>query len=361
MDEFELNIYDSSDDEEDSSYEYKTDKEESLPWIEKYRPDNLNELVSHKEIIKSLRLFIKNKSMPHMLFYGPPGTGKTSTILACAKELYGHNFSFMVMELNASDDRGIEVVRNKIKQFVTSDNSFCRMNDGNNDTDTFKLVILDETDAMTDDAQSILRQVVEKCTKNARFCLICNYIKKINPSLQSRCISFRFTPLDKKSMNKRIKYIIKKENINIDKNGIETIINRSNGDMRRVLNTLQSISMIYDKIDSNCIDECFGYPKQEDMCKIMTTLLKDNIKTGYDIISNICKINGTSLTDIIVEINKIIMDAIIDEKYYISELEEIDIFKLGQILDTIRLLEVNQANNANESIQISSLISIFKL
>jgi len=358
MNEFKINIYDTSDDEEE---EKNNDLDNNLPWIEKYRPSNLNELISHHAIINSLKIFIKNKSMPHMLFYGPPGTGKTSTILACAKELYGSNFSFMVMELNASDDRGIEVVRHKIKQFVSSDNSFCNMNFNDNDNKLFKLVILDETDAMTDDAQAILRQVVEKYTTNARFCLICNYIKKINPSLQSRCISFRFTPLNTKHMRLKLKQIIKKEKIKITKEGISTVLDISNGDMRKALNTLQSLNMIYDDITSNHINECFGYPKKQDIKYILKTLINDDIKTCYYNINNICKINDISLADILIEINNAILSAIVNNKYIVSSLKSKNIIELALILDRIRLLELNQSINTSESIQISSLISLFKL
>jgi len=358
MNEFKINIYDTSDEEEEKE---SLCNEDALPWIEKYRPKNLNELISHKDIINSLKIFIEHQSMPHMLFYGPPGTGKTSTILACAKELYGPNFSFMVMELNASDDRGIEIVRHKIKQFVSSDNSFCKMNYNVQKDNIFKLVILDETDAMTDDAQAILRQVVERYTKNARFCLICNYIKKINPSLQSRCISFRFTPHDRINMKKRLKYIIKQEDVNINKQGISTIIDISNGDMRKAVNILQSLNMIYTNITSNKIKECFGYPKKGDIVSIVKSLVNKDIKTCYDDIHQICKNNAISLLDVITEINNVILVAIIDEKYIIPELKQLDINKLARILDNIRLLELNQANNTHDSIQISSLIAIFKL
>jgi len=207
------------------------DKKSTLPFIEKYRPASLDEMISHTEIISTFKLFIKDGNMPHVLLYGPPGTGKTSAILACATEMYGTNKNFMVMELNAaSDDRGIDVVRTKIKQFVSSDNAFYRMSIGDKAQDAFKLVILDEIDAMTDDAQAILRQVIEKYTSNARFCLICNYIKKINKALQSRCIVFRFSPLNKDQMRQRLNYVIEKENINITEDGIKAILTKSDRD-----------------------------------------------------------------------------------------------------------------------------------
>jgi replication factor C subunit 3/5 len=152
----------------------------NLPWVEKYRPSALQELISHEDIIKTIRKFISEDKLPHLLFYGPPGTGKTSTILACAKEIYStKECNSMVLELNASDDRGINVVRGQILNFASTRTIF---NSG------YKLVILDEADSMTNDAQNALRRIIEKFTENVRFCLICNYLSKIIPALQSRYV-----------------------------------------------------------------------------------------------------------------------------------------------------------------------------
>ena len=149
----------------------------TLPWVEKYRPKDLNELIAHEEIISVLNKLIESNKLPHLLFHGPPGTGKTSTIKACAKKMFGEHISSMVLELNASDDRGIDVVREQIKEFAGTKKLF---------STGVKLVILDEADAMTQDAQAALRRVIEKYTSNTRFCLICNYVNKIMPALQSR-------------------------------------------------------------------------------------------------------------------------------------------------------------------------------
>ena len=152
----------------------KAPRKANLPWVEKYRPNALQELISHEDIIKTIRKFISQDKLPHLLFYGPPGTGKTSTILACAKEIYSpKQFNSMVLELNASDDRGINVVRNQILSFASTRTIF---NSG------YKLIILDEADAMTNDAQNALRRIIEKYTENVRFCMICNYLSKIIPA-----------------------------------------------------------------------------------------------------------------------------------------------------------------------------------
>lgn len=353
----EFDLFENSDTDEEVC---ENKKDVLLPWIEKYRPGSLDGIISHEHIINSLKLFKKNKNMQHLLFYGPPGTGKTSTILAYARELYGKNFNFMVMELNASDDRGIEVVRNKIKQFVSSDNIFCRFTSDKKE-DIFKLVILDEVDAMTNEAQAILRHVVESFTKQARFCLICNYLRKITPALQSRCVPFRFSPIKKSLMIGRLRYIVKSQKIKILDSGLNTTITRSSGDMRKAINILQSSSMIYSVIDSNKINNCFGYPQDKDIKKIIKSLLTDDINKCYGIIYEICKTNGLLLGDIITEIYNIIMRVIIFEKYIIKELKKISINSYALILSKLRIIEINNITSINYGLQISALVSIFKL
>ena len=187
----------------------------TIPWIEKYRPNNINDIVYHDDIRNTLKKLISNKKFPHTIFFGPPGTGKTSTILACAKEIYGEGYKTMVLELNGSDDRGIKVIREQIKGFSEYNQLFCR---------GVKLVILDEADSMTYDAQFALRRVIENYTHNTRFCLICNYISKLIPALQSRCITFRFSNINSDCSLIKLREIINEENIKYDKIGLKTII-----------------------------------------------------------------------------------------------------------------------------------------
>ena len=221
----------------------------NLPWVEKYRPAALQELISHEDIIKTIRRFISEEKLPHLLFYGPPGTGKTSTILACAKELYSaKEFNSMVLELNASDDRGINVVRGQILNFASTRTIF---NSG------FKLVILDEADAMTQDAQNALRRIIEKFTDNVRFCLICNYLSKIIPALQSRCTRFRFGPLDPEQIMPRLVHVCEEESVEVTDDGKEALMRLSQGDMRKVLNILQSCAMAFDnKVNEDNVYTC---------------------------------------------------------------------------------------------------------
>ncbi|KAJ1538787.1 Replication factor C (RF-C) subunit, partial [Nowakowskiella sp. JEL0078] len=202
----------------------------NLPWVEKYRPSTLDDLISHTDIISTITKFIDENKLPHLLFYGPPGTGKTSTVLACARRLYGNRLNSFVLEMNASDDRGIDAVREQIKNFASTKTVF---------SSGFKLIILDEADAMTQVAQAALRRIIEKYTRNVRFCIICNYVSKIIPAIQSRCTRFRFGPLKEEQIRPRLQYVIESEGVNITKEGVNALLKLSMGDMRKSLNILQ--------------------------------------------------------------------------------------------------------------------------
>lgn len=320
----------------------------TLPWIEKYRPQTFDEIISHTHIVQTLKNFITNKCLPHLLFYGPPGTGKTSIINVCAKELYQDEFNLMVLEINASEERGIEVVRTRISQFVTTKNVFCSK------PDMFKLVILDEADAMTSDAQAMLRRVIEKYTKNTRFCLICNYIKKINIALQSRCTKFRFAPLNEKYIEVKTREIIQTEKINVTNGGLNTIIKRSGGDMRRILNILQSTSMAYDEIDEDSVNNCIGYPSSVDINKIFDSFMNDSFYNSSKLIEQFRYNKGYSLIDIINELYNKLTERILMNDGQNKESE----LKIIQLMADV---EFHIASCTSETLQLAAVIGIFKL
>jgi replication factor C subunit 3/5 len=339
-----------------------------LPWSEKYRPGTINNIIYHDKITKAIINFMELKNLPHLLFYGPPGTGKTSCIVAIAKHYYGEDYHNMVLILNASEERGIETVRNRIKQFVTTHGLA-----ENPNTPPFKLIILDEIDAMTDDAQAILRKVVEKYVNNVRFCFICNYLKKINPAIQSRCIIFRFSPIPNTHMEKFINNICKNENIKINNNAIKLIIKRTNGDMRKLLNILQSIYMYINGINENnndniidgtsiindnIVSKILSCPT-DDNIKILLKIIQENtLKYSYDEIIKIFNNNSISLVELITCIYEYLMDKIINNN---NEIIKYDLEKCIKIMKNLSVINENLSYCNNDNIQIISFLSVFYL
>ncbi|CAG9812416.1 unnamed protein product [Phaedon cochleariae] len=318
----------------------KVQQRSNLPWVEKYRPSTLDDLVSHEDIIKTVSKFIKEDQVPHLLFYGPPGTGKTSTILACAKQLYTPSqFSSMVLELNASDDRGIGIVRGQILTFASTRTIF---------KSGFKLIILDEADAMTMDAQNALRRIIEKYTENIRFCIICNYLSKIIPALQSRCTRFRFGPLSPDQILPRLNYVVDEEKVTVTEDGKKALLTLANGDMRKVLNVLQSTWLAYKNVTEDNVYTCVGHPLRADIENIVKWLLTEDFKTTYQNIKELKLLKGLALHDIITEVHK-----------YVHRIE-FPYNLLIDLLDKLAEIEHRLCSGANEYIQLTATIAAFQ-
>ncbi|PWN40907.1 putative RFC2-DNA replication factor C, 41 kd subunit [Ceraceosorus guamensis] len=213
------------------------------PWVEKYRPKTIEDVTAQEHTVAVLRKTLMSSNLPHMLFYGPPGTGKTSTILALARQLFGPELMrSRVLELNASDERGITVVREKIKNFAKT-----AVSNANVDfpCPPYKIIILDEADSMTQDAQSALRRIMEQYSRITRFCLVCNYVTRIIEPLASRCSKFRFRMLDTSSTRERLEEIAKAERVSFEDGVLDTLIDTSDGDLRRAITYLQSASRLH--------------------------------------------------------------------------------------------------------------------
>ncbi|CAL8575460.1 Subunit of heteropentameric Replication factor C (RF-C) [Xanthoria parietina] len=216
------------------------------PWVEKYRPKTLNDVTAQDHTITVLQRTLQTSNLPHMLFYGPPGTGKTSTILALAKELYGPEmFKSRVLELNASDERGISIVREKVKDFARMQLSNPPLHyRDKHPCPPYKIVILDEADSMTQDAQSALRRTMETYSKITRFCLICNYVTRIIDPLASRCSKFRFKSLDQMNAKRRLEEIAELEAVKLETGVVNALIKCSEGDLRKAITFLQSAARL---------------------------------------------------------------------------------------------------------------------
>ncbi|KAI9018299.1 replication factor C 4, 37kDa [Hyaloraphidium curvatum] len=253
--------------------------ERSIPWVEKYRPKKIDQVSSQEETVAVLKRTIESENLPHLLFYGPPGTGKTSTILALAHDLYGpEQIRSRVLELNASDERGIEIVREKVKNFARV--SVTQRSQGGHPCPPYKIVILDEADSMTSDAQSALRRTMETYSKITRFCLICNYVSRIIEPLASRCAKFRFRPLDDASMIARLKHVISSENVNIEEQAIEVLIKVADGDLRKAITFLQSAHRLHgsDMITADSLFEIAGVVP----APVLETLLLSMWSNSFD-------------------------------------------------------------------------------
>ncbi|KAL9101105.1 MAG: hypothetical protein Q9163_003599 [Psora crenata] len=293
--------------------------EDSLPWVEKYRPNTLDDVSGHQDILATIDKFVESNRLPHLLLYGPPGTGKTSTVLALARRIYGiKNMRQMVLELNASDDRGIDVVREQIKTFASTKQIFTSAPKAAHTPSlgSFKLIVLDEADAMTAVAQMALRRIMEKYTANTRFCIIANYTHKLSPALLSRCTRFRFSPLKEPDIRQLVDLVIEREGVKIQTDAINSLVRLSKGDMRRALNVLQAChasstplrirgqappkTPSRELITNDTIYDCIAAPHPSDIQLIRDTLIENPDVTSCLNTINMLKANrGLALADIL--------------------------------------------------------------
>ena len=347
--------------------------------MEKYRPNTLSDVSGHQDILATITRFIEANKLPHLLLYGPPGTGKTSTILALARQIYGtRNMRQMVLELNASDDRGIDVVREQIKTFASTKQIFSSAtqtvasttptsNGIKSGLTGFKLIILDEADAMTSAAQMALRRIMEKYTANTRFCIIANYTHKLSPALLSRCTRFRFSPLKNADVLRTVTRVVENEHVNISPDAVESLVTLSKGDMRRALNVLQAChagsrplpikgqppikdsDIVYELITNDTIYNCIAAPHPEDIRTIMSTLLSTpDITSCLTTINALKSSRGLALADILTNLA--------------DQLNELDVSAATRItwLEGLAEIEYRLSGGGSESVQTGGMIGVVR-
>lgn len=269
----------------------------STIWTEKYRPQEFDEIRGQQHIISKIQAFVKERNMPHVLFAGPAGVGKTTLSLVVAKKFFGENWHENFLELNASDERGIDVVRNKVKDFARTK----ALGDV-----PFKIIYLDECDALTKEAQQALRRTMENYTATCRFILSCNYSSKIIDPIQSRCAVFKFRLLEEEDSKELIKHIIQKEQLTLDDEAIQTLLEAAGGDARRIQNILQSAATLDKTITKETIFSIASLAKPKELENVFACAIEGDFLAARKHLLNIMLTYGLSGVDVIIQLQKTI-------------------------------------------------------
>ena len=304
-------------------------------WVEKYRPKTLDEIVDQEEVVARLKGYVEQKNIPHLLFAGPPGTGKTASAIALARDLFGEDWRDNFIEMNASDERGIDVVRHKIKEFART----APINA------PFKIIFLDEADALTADAQAALRRTMEMYSKICRFILSCNYVSRIIEPIQSRCAVFKFKPVPPEAMKKRLLEICEKEGVEISEDALEALVYVSGGDFRKAINALQGAAALNRKVDANAIYQITATARPEELKEMLDTALSGKFMEAREILDRLMVEYGMSGEDVVAQLFKEIISSSIDEK-----LKVVLIDRLGEV--DFRLTE-----GAHDRIQLDAYLA----
>jgi len=307
-------------------------------WTEKYRPSNLSEVVGQTPITDRLKNYVKERSMPHLLFAGPAGTGKTTCALALAKELFGELWKHNLHELNASDERGIDVVRGKIKEFART---------APLGEDGFKIIFLDEADALTGAAQAALRRTMEKYSRTCRFVMSCNFSSKIIDPIQSRCAVFRFRPLKAEDVERYLKFVAVKEELNIDKEAYESLSYLAQGDLRRAINGLQMAAAANVDITPDVVYQAVAAARPEEVKEALEMSLNNNFAGARERLDTLQITYGLAGEDVLRQMHRTVRD-----------LEVPDTIKV-QMIEKLAEADFRLSEGANSRIQIEAVIANF--
>lgn len=308
-----------------------------LLWTEKYRPKSLKDIINQHDIVNRLMKFVQEKNMPHLLFAGPPGIGKTTAAHALAHDLYGDSYTQFMLELNASDERGIDTIREKVKEFARSKTP---------PEIPFKIVLLDEADNMTSDAQQALRRLMELYSNSTRFVLAANYPSKIIDPIQSRCAFFRFIAINKDDVVSRLKYIAEKEGVDYDEDALDIIYEISEGDMRKAINVLQA-SAYLGKVTSDTVFKVVGMARPKDIRDMIEISIKGDFIEAREILRKVMIEYGLSGEDVVRQIHRELMG---------SDLKISDELRV-MIADYLGEIHFRISEGSDEDIQLSSFLA----
>jgi len=307
-------------------------------WAEKYRPQSLDEMVNQTEIVSRLKRFVEERNLPHLLFVGPAGVGKTTSILALSRDLYGAGYRNYVMELNASDERGIDVIREKVKFFARTAAIASRV--------PFKILIMDEADSLTPPAQHALRRTMEMYTRTCRFCLIGNYSENIIEPIQSRCSVFRFSPLSEADVKAWIRVIAEKEKVNLIEGGLDTIYEVSGGDMRKAINLLQAAAATRGgEVDDVAIYSVLGKVSPQRIRDMMNLGLKGEFLEAREVLRELLVDEGLAAEDILRIAYSELMRMRIPERWKV------------RLSDAVGEVDYRLTQGARAEIQLSTLLA----
>ncbi len=309
-------------------------------WVEKYRPKTLDEIVGQDEIVERLKAYRDSKNLPHLLFAGPAGTGKTTSAMALSRDLFGENWRQNYFELNASDERGIDTVRTKIKEIARLAPF------GGTD---FKLIFLDEADNLTADAQAALRRTMETYSKTSRFILSANYSSRIIEPIQSRCAVFRFRPLKPEAIRTYLTRIAKAEKVKIADDGMEALVYISEGDMRRAVNSLQVAASLGASIDADALYKVASTIRPEEVKKIIERALAGEFLKAREVLDKLLIEYGVSGEDVVRQLHRAIFDLNVPDEVKV------------RLLDRVGETDFRLVEGSNERIQIEALLAHFAL
>ena len=310
-------------------------------WVDKYRPGSFDEIIGQDYFVSRVRAFLKSKNLPHLLFAGSPGTGKTTTAIVIAKELYGENgVKGNFLELNASDDRGIDVIRNQIKEFAKL-KSLADV--------PYKIICLDEADSLTKEAQQALRRTMEKFSHSCRFVLACNEMSKIIDPIQSRCVIFKFKALSKESLAELLKTVGDKEGLIVEDDAKEVLVNICEGDVRRLLNTLQAAASIDKKVTVKLLNEVLDYINPKEVEEMIRYAIEGDFFKAREMMIILRSVRGAGAIEILKEIYRRILDMNIDPKLKVK------------FVDRIATVEFRLVEGSDEELQLESLLAMMSL